>query len=159
MFHQPDVLTEVAAAETRLERLLSNIDRHAHREGLDPELPPPYRPVRLRPRPGRAEVDLVADGITSVVWCTGYSQDFSWLPGTTLDATGELRQRRGVTSVPGLYVLGLRFQWTRRSHFIDRAGGDARFVVDHILRRRGTGHTENREARSRPNSASSSRSS
>jgi putative flavoprotein involved in K+ transport len=50
-----------------------------------------------------------------------------------LDERGEIRQRRGVTPVPGLYVLGQRFQHTRRSSFIAGTGDDATFVVDHLL--------------------------
>jgi putative flavoprotein involved in K+ transport len=37
--------------------------------------------------------------------------------------------------VPGLYVLGLRFQHRRNSNFIDGVGRDARFVADHIAAR------------------------
>ena len=52
-----------------------------------------------------------------------------------LDAAGEIRQRRGVTPVPGLYVLGQRFQHRRSSNFIDGVGRDAAFVADHLARR------------------------
>ena len=38
---------------------------------------------------------------------------------------GEIRQRRGVTPVPGVYVLGQRFQHYRNSNFIDGVGRDA----------------------------------
>ena len=48
---------------------------------------------------------------------------------------GEIRQRRGVTAIPGLYVLGQRFQHTRRSNFIDGVGADAAFVADHLIGR------------------------
>jgi putative flavoprotein involved in K+ transport len=45
-----------------------------------------------------------------------------------------------VTSLPGLFVLGLRFMRRRRSNFIDGVGLDARelaqFVVDHLAHRR-----------------------
>ena len=47
-------------------------------------------------------------------------------------STGEIRQRRGVTAVPGLYVLGQRFQHRRSSNFIDGVGRDAAFVADHL---------------------------
>ncbi len=52
-----------------------------------------------------------------------------------LDAHGEIRQHRGVTSVPGLYVLGQRFQHRRNSSFIDGVGDDAQFVADHLTGR------------------------
>jgi putative flavoprotein involved in K+ transport len=44
------------------------------------------------------------------------------------DPSGALIQRRGVTTVPGLYVLGIRFQWTRGSHFLGGVGRDAEYL-------------------------------
>jgi putative flavoprotein involved in K+ transport len=38
--------------------------------------------------------------------------------------------------VPGLYVLGQRFQRTRRSNFLDGVGADAVVVTRHLLARR-----------------------
>jgi putative flavoprotein involved in K+ transport len=49
-----------------------------------------------------------------------------------LDRHGEISQRRGVTPVPGLYVLGQRFQHTRSSNFIDGVRHDAAFVAHHL---------------------------
>ena len=52
-----------------------------------------------------------------------------------LDGRGEISQRRGVTPLPGLYVLGQRFQHFRNSNFIDGVGRDATFVAEHLTRR------------------------
>jgi putative flavoprotein involved in K+ transport len=70
-----------------------------------------------------------------VIWATGYRRSYPWLHVPVLDAHGEIRQHRGVTPVPGLYVLGQRFQHFRSSNFIDGVGRDAAFVVDHLARR------------------------
>ena len=48
---------------------------------------------------------------------------------------GEIAHHRGVTDVPGLYALGLRFQHRRSSHFIVGVGEDARFLATQILAR------------------------
>ena len=42
-------------------------------------------------------------------------------------------QRRGITLSPGLYTLGLKFQWRRASHFIGGVGRDAAFIANRIL--------------------------
>ena len=63
-------------------------------------------------------IDLRAAGIRTVIWATGHRRTYPWLQIPVLDADGELRQRRGVTPVPGLYVLGQRFQHFRSSNFI-----------------------------------------
>jgi hypothetical protein len=49
-----------------------------------------------------------------------------------LDATGELRHHGGVTPCTGVYALGLPFQRTRKSAFIDGVGADARVLASDI---------------------------
>ena len=66
------------------------------------------------------------------MWATGYRRAYDWLHVPVLDERGEIRQRRGITPVPGLYVLGQRFQYRRNSNFIGGVGRDAAFVADHI---------------------------
>jgi len=53
-----------------------------------------------------------------------------------LDASGKPIHRRGITSAPGLYFLGLSWQWTRGSALIGWVGRDAGFLADHIATRR-----------------------
>ena len=52
-------------------------------------------------------LDLREAGIGTVIWALGYGYDFSWIGCDVLDARGAPVQQRGVTSVPGLYFLGL----------------------------------------------------
>jgi putative flavoprotein involved in K+ transport len=85
--------------------------------------------------PGPARLDLRQAGITTVIWATGYRPAYPWLRVAVLDQHGEIEHRRGVTRVPGLYVLGLRFLHRRNSSFIDGVGPDARFAVAHLTRR------------------------
>ena len=40
-----------------------------------------------------------------------------------------------MTSVPGLYVLGLKFLYRRDSTYLDGVRHDARFVAAHAMRR------------------------
>jgi len=39
------------------------------------------------------ELDLRGDGIASVVWCTGFTGDFSWLDPTLVDDCGRPLRR------------------------------------------------------------------
>jgi putative flavoprotein involved in K+ transport len=71
--------------------------------------------------------------VASVVWCTGYRPDYSWIDLPILDADGWPRQRRGViTEAPGLYVLGMPFLHSFASMLVLGAGSDAEHVVDHL---------------------------
>lgn len=96
--------------------------------------------VRLgRVRGVRGGQPLLADGdtveATAVVWCTGMQPDYSWIQLPLCDDSGSPLHRRGVTGVPGLYVLGLPYQSRITSHLVGGAGPDARDVVDHLLAR------------------------
>ncbi len=84
-------------------------------------------------------IPLLADGrtveATAVVWCTGLYPEYDWVRLPVLDATVRLRQHRGITEQPGLYVLGLPYQSTITSHLVGGVGADARDVVDHLTAR------------------------
>ena len=77
-----------------------------------------------------------ADGTTcevsSVIWCTGFRNDFGWIDLPAFDAEGEPLHDRGVAaSVPGLYFVGLEFLYALASATLPGVGRDAR----HIARR------------------------
>jgi putative flavoprotein involved in K+ transport len=131
----PDLADTVARADLRLHRVLDEIDAHIDSTGLTAEVldPEPLSPLAFGEPPER--LDLAARGITSVIWATGHRRSYPWLQIPALDEQGEIRQHRGVTPIPGLYVLGQRFQHARRSNFIDGVGRDAAFVADHLVGR------------------------
>ena len=133
----------VSAADARMQRILCEIDDHIERNGLASEvLDPEPIPTVGTPREVGA-IDLRAAGIRTVIWATGHRRSYPWLQIPVLDEAGELRQRRGVTPVPGLYVLGQRFQYYRSSNFIGRVGRDAARVADHIVAHRPSRLTSN----------------
>ena len=80
-------------------------------------------------------LDLRAANLVGVIWATGFTADRSWLPAGALDASGEPRQNRGVSALPGIYFLGLKWQHRRSSHTIDGVGRDAEFLTEHIVDR------------------------
>ncbi len=91
------------------------------------------RQVQIRPRATSAQGNVVqfADGsqaqVRTVIWATGYRQDFSWLrmPGLP-DACGQPREQRKVSSTPGLFFLGFPWQPSRGSALVGWVGKDAR---------------------------------
>jgi putative flavoprotein involved in K+ transport len=70
--------------------------------------------------------------VSAVIWATGYRPDYSWIKLPIFDADGRLRHRRGVTNVPGLYFLGLTWQYTRGSALIGWVRDDAEFIAERI---------------------------
>jgi putative flavoprotein involved in K+ transport len=71
--------------------------------------------------------------VDAVIWATGYRPDVSWIDLPILDSNGRLRHRRGVTDLPGLFFLGLTWQWTRGSALIGWVKDDAAFLVERIV--------------------------
>lgn len=129
-----DLRAVAAAADERLRALLARIDAAIVAGGLAAEVLAPEPLVGLPEVDAPDTLDLRAEGITTVVWATGHRRRYPWLRLPVLDERGEIRQRRGVTPVEGLYVLGQRFQHRRDSNFIDGVGRDAAFVAAHICR-------------------------
>ena len=126
----------LAAADARMERLLTRIDGAITRAGLEDEVLDAEPLPRVRPVDAPRSLDLESAGITSVVWATGYRRRYPWLGLPVLDARGEIVQRRGITPFPGAYVLGQRLQHRRSSSFIDGVGRDAEYIASHIATRR-----------------------
>ncbi len=70
--------------------------------------------------------------VANVVWCTGFHPGFSWID---LPVHGEhdLRHERGVVpDVPGLYFVGLHFQYALSSTMIHGVERDAKYIADQI---------------------------
>jgi putative flavoprotein involved in K+ transport len=94
--------------------------------------------VELKPRAvdGAGGTVRFEDGseldVDAVIWATGYRPDYSWIKLPIFDDDGRLRQRRGVTDVPGLYFLGLTWQHTRGSALIGWVKDDAGFIAERI---------------------------
>ncbi len=82
--------------------------------------------------------DRVLD-VTNVVWCTGFRQDFSWIDLPITGDDGWPLERRGVVdAAPGLYFVGLAFQYAFSSMLVGGAGRDAEYVVKHLAARSAT---------------------
>jgi putative flavoprotein involved in K+ transport len=131
-----DLGETTAAADAQLEQLLGRIDRHAALTGLVPELDRPSRPVPSTPvaaRPRIRELDLHRSGIRTVLWATGCRRSYPWLHLPVLDAAGEIRHAGGLTSLPGIAVVGMRWQTRRKSTLIDGVRHDATKVVDELV--------------------------
>jgi putative flavoprotein involved in K+ transport len=72
----------------------------------------------------------------NVVWCTGFRQDFSWIDLPVFGDDGLPEHERGVVEAePGLYFLGLVFQYSISSDVLPNRGRDAGYVTKHLSKR------------------------
>jgi putative flavoprotein involved in K+ transport len=100
--------------------------------------------VISHPRATSVDADTVCfeDGssvrVDGVVWATGFRYDHSWIDLPIRDASDRVKHTRGVTDVPGLYTLGLQWQYTRGSALLGFIGNDAAFLAQRIAAHAGS---------------------
>jgi putative flavoprotein involved in K+ transport len=128
----PDLRENLAAADKFAQEFKQGVDEFIEKQGLqapednEPELRDGYE------APVMTELDLESAGISTIIWATGYRFDFSWVKLPIFDEFGYPIQKRGVTSQPGLYFLGLHWLHTSASSLLVGVGDDAAHVAEHI---------------------------
>lgn len=126
-----DLATNLDHADKVAERAKDTIDRWILEQGLDAPHEDRYRPLWRPARSGPSTIDLDGDDVRTIIWATGFSSDWSWVHLPAFDGTGYPTHHRGVTTVPGLYVLGLPWQHTWGSGRFAGINRDAEHVAAH----------------------------
>jgi putative flavoprotein involved in K+ transport len=73
--------------------------------------------------------------VETVIWATGFQLDHSWVDLPVFDETGQVIHKRGVTESPGLYFIGLPWQYTRGSSLLGFVKEDAEYLGQQIAAR------------------------
>ncbi len=136
----PDLADNIAGGDANYLGLLDAADAYVARNHLDlPEEPAAreFGPTPECVKDPVLELDLAAAGIGSIIWATGFRSDYSWLKVDALDEQGRPAHRRGVSTEPGVYFVGLPWLSRRGSTFIWGVWHDASYVADHIATQRG----------------------
>ncbi|HSM00992.1 MAG TPA: NAD(P)-binding domain-containing protein [Acidimicrobiia bacterium] len=84
---------------------------------------------------GLVSLDLEAAGVSTVVWCTGFTAHFEWLQLPVIDDRGVPVHVRGISQVPGIFFLGFPWLHTRKSGIIFGIDEDARHITEAITSR------------------------
>jgi putative flavoprotein involved in K+ transport len=78
--------------------------------------------------------------VANVIWCTGFGEEFSWIDLPVFGEDGRPLHERGVVvGEPGLYFVGLVFQYAVSSDVLPGVGRDAEYIAKHIASREPTG--------------------
>ncbi|HEY0451242.1 MSMEG_0569 family flavin-dependent oxidoreductase [Actinophytocola sp.] len=126
-----DLKKNLDGADAVSEGIKDSIDDYLAAAGIDAPAEERYVPG-WEPRTGPSEVDLEAAGITSVVWSTGFGRDHRWIEVPVFDGRGYPTHDRGVTSRPGLYFIGLPWQYTWGSGRFCGVAADAEYLASYI---------------------------
>ena len=123
-----DLATNLDQADAVYCRIRSSIDSWIEQEGLDAPMEAAYSPC-WQPSPMEDPgIDLSQQPLASVIWCTGYRSDFSWIDAPVFDGSGNPSHDRGVTQSAGLYFIGLPWLHTWGSGRFCGVSDDARYL-------------------------------
>jgi putative flavoprotein involved in K+ transport len=71
--------------------------------------------------------------VSNVIWCTGFREEFPWVDLPIFGEDGRPLHERGVVvGEPGLYFVGLLFQYAAGSDVLPGVGRDAEYIAKHI---------------------------
>jgi putative flavoprotein involved in K+ transport len=131
-----DLPGRLALVEAGFSQRLRLADAYIEAAGIEAPAAEPVPDDPWLPPESGARLDLDAENITSVIWATGYSLDFSFLDIPLLDEWNYPRHSQGVTEIPGLYAVGLPWLTRHASATLGLVGDDAQYVVEHLAGRR-----------------------
>ncbi|MGQ0621770.1 MAG: MSMEG_0569 family flavin-dependent oxidoreductase [Panacagrimonas sp.] len=130
LFH-PDLKQHLDSADASYVGIRTGIDRYIEQAGIEAPAEPPYRPV-WEPEREITELDFKASNIRSVIWSIGFGVDYRWVELPLFDGRGQPVQKRGGSTVPGIYFLGLPWMNTWGSGRFADVGLDAEYLMRHI---------------------------
>jgi putative flavoprotein involved in K+ transport len=112
------------------EQWRGRIDTFIERAGIDAP-PDDLQSFAFQP-PEVDELDLADEGISTVIWTSGYRLDFGWIDLPIVDAQGVPHHVRGVTEVPGLFFLGLPWLLDQSSATLFGVARDGAYLAEHL---------------------------
>ena len=145
MLFEPNLKANLDGADRIYNGINALIDRYIAEKGIAAPAGSAYVPL-WEPEIEPVDLDLRAQTVTSVIWATGFSPDWSFVGLPIFDGTGYPVQRRGVTGIDGVYVLGLPWLWTWGSGRFLAVGKDAEHVVGHLAERLEAGRPQLKHA-------------
>jgi putative flavoprotein involved in K+ transport len=128
-----DLAAHLDRADDVSESIKDSIDKHIATQGIDAPIEERYirvwQPGEHHPR------SLALERVGTVIWCTGFRSNYRWIELPLFDGAGYPTHVRGVTQEPGLYFLGLPWQWTWGSGRFSGVAADADYLIRVISRR------------------------
>lgn len=130
-----DLERNICRGDANYLSVLDEADAYVTRNGLDLPPEPSARTLAAMPACVTApllELDLKVAGLSTIVWATGFANDYGWMAVDAFDEAGLPEHQRGVSRAPGIYFLGLPWLSGRGSSFIWGVWHDAKYLADHI---------------------------
>jgi putative flavoprotein involved in K+ transport len=127
----------LAYADEMALRLQAAADDYIARQGIDAPAAEPDLDTAPVESAHTTELDLAAADVTSIIWCTGFTGDLSWVRLPILDGEGWPRHDGLASPVPGLWYAGYPWLTRRRSGILHGFPVDAADVTSAVVRHLG----------------------
>ncbi|MFZ0280569.1 MAG: NAD(P)/FAD-dependent oxidoreductase [Bacteroidales bacterium] len=137
IFLRPDAASNIRFADESSKKLKEIINEYIQNSQLN--APPPEEDPEDEPDKSAAsassvtKLNLAENHITSIIWTTGFTGDFSYLKLPVFNGSGILNHYEGISDIEGLYFLGLPWLRKRKSAIIFGIKEDAELLADSIL--------------------------
>ncbi len=118
-------------ADSVAESIKKTIDEYIGKNQISAPTEPTYQPI-WQPETEILNLNYRQANITTVIWSVGYQANFSWIEVPVFDGKGYPSHHRGVTSVKGLYFLGLPWLYTWGSGRFSGIARDAEYLCNLI---------------------------
>ena len=133
-----DLAKNIADGDANYLGLLAEADAYIDARGLDLPYEEDAKIIGADPdcvKTPIRQINLAEQGVTTIIWATGYVQDFLWLKVDAFDANGKPAHNRGVAKADGIYFIGLPWLSMRGSSFIWGVWEDAKYLAAQISNR------------------------
>ena len=122
-------------ADATYNRINASIDAYIEKNAISTDEPASvYTPV-WQPEVERTQLNLVHENIRSIVYCIGFRPDYSWIDLDIFEASGYPKHDRGITIDADITFIGLPWLYTWGSGRFLGIDQDAKYVVEHIVKR------------------------
>ncbi|MEM7268067.1 MAG: FAD-dependent oxidoreductase, partial [Pseudomonadota bacterium] len=135
---RPDLADNIRAGDENYLSVLTEADAYIEARALDYPSEPEAHVIDPDPECMTNPIlslDLAKEGVSTIIWATGYALDFSWLQVDAFDENGAPSHDKGVSKAEGVYFLGLPWLSMRGSSFIWGSWVDAERLAGHIADR------------------------
>jgi putative flavoprotein involved in K+ transport len=135
------ILSDEAAAHVHFadgfsQRVKNDIDAYLSRMNITP---PPLEddPADIPDLEAKCvsplrHLNLHEANVSTVIWATGFTGDFSWIHVPVLDDQNKPIHKRGISAERGLYFVGFPWLNSRKSGILYGIGEDAQYIADAI---------------------------
>lgn len=126
-----DLKKNLDHADEVAESIKTTVDKYIESKGIDAPVEERYRPL-WEPDGESLELNYREANISTIVWSIGYRGDYTWIELPVFDGKGYPAHERGVTPTPGLFFLGLPWQYTWGSGRFSGVAADAEYLANRI---------------------------